>query len=67
MHLNIRLWTVHVFRRVQGLEEDLEKTEERLLLANQKLDKVKTTLKKTTFILVVSKTIKLCEPEFLNF
>jgi hypothetical protein len=46
---------VHVFRRVQGLEEDLEKTEERLLLANQKLDKVKTTLKKTTFILVVSK------------
>ena len=33
---------VHVFRRVQGLEEDLEKTEERLLLANQKLDKVKT-------------------------
>ena len=26
-------------RRVQGLEKDLEKTEERLLLANQKLDK----------------------------
>ena len=29
-------------RRVQGLEEDLEKTEERLLLANQKLDKAAT-------------------------
>merc|ERR1711881_767262 len=29
-------------RRVQGLEEDLEKTEERLLIANQKLDKAAT-------------------------
>merc|ERR1711922_29576 len=29
-------------RRVQGLEEDLEKTEEKLLLANQKLDKAAT-------------------------
>jgi hypothetical protein len=28
-------------RRVQGLEEDLEKSEEKLLIANQKLDKVK--------------------------
>jgi hypothetical protein len=27
-------------RRVQGLEEDLEKNEEKLLVANQKLDKV---------------------------
>jgi hypothetical protein len=26
---------------VQGLEEDLEKSEEKLLIANQKLDKVK--------------------------
>merc|ERR1719167_82790 len=29
-------------RRVQGLEEDLEKTEEKLLVANQKLDKAAT-------------------------
>merc|ERR1712234_35068 len=29
-------------RRVQGLEEDLEKTEEKLLTANQKLDKAAT-------------------------
>jgi hypothetical protein len=26
---------------VQGLEEDLEKSEEKLLIANQKLDKVR--------------------------
>jgi hypothetical protein len=63
IHLNLRLKTVHAFRRVQGLEEDLEKTEERLLLANQKLDKVKMTLKKTTFILVVSE-IKYVSPNF---
>jgi hypothetical protein len=31
-------------RRVQGLEEDLEKSEEKLLIASQKLDKVTTTL-----------------------
>ena len=30
-----------VYRRVQGLEEDLEKSEEKLVIANQKLDKVK--------------------------
>jgi hypothetical protein len=29
-------------RRVQGLEEDLEKSEEKLLIASQKLDKVKS-------------------------
>jgi hypothetical protein len=32
-----------VYRRVQGLEEDLEKSEEKLIIANQKLDKVNTT------------------------
>ncbi len=32
-----------VYRRVQGLEEDLEKSEEKLIIANQKLDKVETT------------------------
>jgi hypothetical protein len=31
------------YRRVQGLEEDLEKSEEKLIIANQKLDKVNTT------------------------
>jgi hypothetical protein len=55
---------IHVFRRVQGLEEDLEKTEERLLLANQKLDKVKTIPKKTTFKVVVFKTISCTSPNF---
>ena len=35
-------------RRVQGLEEDLEKSEEKLLIASQKLDKVNTSVK-TTF------------------
>jgi hypothetical protein len=34
-----------VYRRVQGLEEDLEKSEEKLIIANQKLDKVNTTNK----------------------
>ena len=29
-------------RRVSGLEEDLEKTEEKLLVANQKFDKAAT-------------------------
>jgi len=29
-------------RRVQGLEEDLEKSEEKLLIASQKLDKAAT-------------------------
>ena len=31
-----------MFRRVSGLEEDLEKTEEKLLVANQKFDKAAT-------------------------
>ena len=31
-----------LFRRVSGLEEDLEKTEEKLLVANQKFDKAAT-------------------------
>jgi chromosome segregation ATPase len=43
-------------RRVQGLEEDLEKNEEKLLVANQKLDKVRNKLKTvqltTTFRIV---------------
>jgi hypothetical protein len=63
IHLPLNFLTEHVFRRVQGLEEDLEKTEERLLLANQKLDKVKTILKKTTFLLVASE-IKYGSPNF---
>ena len=33
---------VRLFRRVSGLEEDLEKTEEKLLVANQKFDKAAT-------------------------
>ena len=31
-----------VCRRVQGLEEDLEKCEDKLLVASQKLDKAST-------------------------
>jgi hypothetical protein len=37
-------------RRVQGLEEDLEKSEEKLLIASQKLDKVKSPPKPAAVI-----------------
>ncbi len=34
-------------RRIQGLEEDLEKSEDKLLIASQKLDKAGTGLNLT--------------------
>ncbi len=44
-------WQVNALnRRVQGLEEDLEKSEEKLLIASQKLDKVKSPPKPAAVI-----------------
>jgi len=46
-------------RRVQGLEEDLEKSEEKLLIASQKLDKVTKKPAKLAFQLQIKRG-KIC-------
>jgi hypothetical protein len=40
MYLGAELEVNALNRRIQGLEEDLEKSEDKLLIASQKLDKV---------------------------
>ena len=42
--IEVAQYVSHMYtcRRVSGLEEDLEKTEEKLLVANQKFDKAAT-------------------------
>ncbi len=52
-------------RRVQGLEEDLERNEEKLLVANQKLDKVRNnTATAIPFIYSFSWNAFLPQPQF---
>ena len=53
-------------RRVSGLEEDLEKTEEKLLVANQKFDKAATAADDSERMKKVAKKQSFFFPLFMT-